>query len=460
LGCTAVLPDLFGTAGRDPLAPGLPNRLAAARTMLGACISREFTVRATGRSSPITHWLRRLAVQEHARCGGPGVGVVGMCFTGGFALAMAADPVVVAPVLSQPSLPLPITRKRAIDCSDADLAIVARRCLGAGLRVLGLRFDGDPFVPAERFAFLNQHPGDGFLAVTLKQDDGPLEALQVETQVGALMALFSHALGPLSRDDLAELNPTLPLHAIEPALAPLTRFLLGDGLSQGYVLSHSRLGEYWASQHTSAAESRRLEQRFLAYGLNVAKSLRARHLERSGSDVASRLLIVHESWRRAWQFLDGTDTGFLADVRSCRRSLAAANAQASSAGTTISYLAEEILCILCENSVIDQTRHISPELLSALVRRGMWSAMQALVYARQMPDPASSANALLAVAAEMQPQKRREVLAEAIDVAYRESDPHHQAVLLGSVIGRAAGLGATSEAWAAMERLPYKPRTS
>ena len=299
---------------------------------------------------------------------------------------------------------------------------------------------------------------------------GRREANQVETQVGALMAIFSHALGPLSRDDLTELNPTLPRYGIEPALAPVTRFLVGDGLSQGYVLSHSRLGEYWASQHVSPAGSRQVQQRFVEYGLEVARSLRARqlkpeeasrymvqylgaHLDRSRADVASRLLLVHESWRRAWQFLDGTDTGFLADVRSCRRSLAAANAAAQAAGETIPDLAGEILCILHENSVIDQTRHISPELLSALVSRGMWSVVQALVYARQIPDPASSANALLAVAAEIPPRSRREVLAEAIEVAFRDSDPYHQRDLLENVIGRAAALGATSEAWSALERL-------
>lgn len=96
LGCTAVLPDLFGTAGRDPLAGGLTGRADRLRTLVGACLSREFTVLATGRSSPITGWLRALAGREHQRCGGRGVGVVGMCFTGGFVLAMAVDPVVVA----------------------------------------------------------------------------------------------------------------------------------------------------------------------------------------------------------------------------------------------------------------------------------------------------------------------------------------------------------------------------
>ncbi len=174
LGCTAVLPDLFGIAGRDPLAPVLSTRLGALRTMAGACISREFTVLATGRSSAVTSWLRGLAAREHQRCGGPGVGVVGMCFTGGFALAMAVDPIVVAPVLSQPSLPLPVTaaRRRTVDCSDEAMDAVARRCAHTGLRVLGLRFDGDPLVPAERFDFLRQRLGDGFVAVTLSQDDG------------------------------------------------------------------------------------------------------------------------------------------------------------------------------------------------------------------------------------------------------------------------------------------------
>ncbi|PTL85003.1 dienelactone hydrolase family protein [Vitiosangium sp. GDMCC 1.1324] len=174
LGCTAVLPDLFGTAGRDPLVGGVGTVLYGLSTMARACISREFTVLATGRSSPIVTWLRALAAQEHGRCGGPGVGVVGMCFTGGFALAMAVDPRVLAPVLSQPSLPLAFTKRqrRSIDCEPATLEAVAGRCAAEGLRVLGLRFKGDPFVPDERFDFLRERLGEGFVAVELAQADG------------------------------------------------------------------------------------------------------------------------------------------------------------------------------------------------------------------------------------------------------------------------------------------------
>jgi dienelactone hydrolase len=175
LGCTAVLPDLFGEAGKDPTTIG---KAAAAgyglRSMGGACISREFSVMAAGKSSPVVSWLRALAHDEHARAGGPGVGVVGMCFTGGFALAMAVDDLVLAPVMSQPSLPFPVgaARRGGVDTSDADLAIVKQRCDTEGLRVLGLRFDGDPFVPRERFGFLKERLGDGFVAVELRQEDG------------------------------------------------------------------------------------------------------------------------------------------------------------------------------------------------------------------------------------------------------------------------------------------------
>src|SRR4051794_8826857 len=175
LGCSATLPDLFGEAGRDPTAGGkLKSGVRAAGTMLGACISREFTTMATGRSSKVVDWLRALARTEHERCGGPGVGVVGMCFTGGFALAMAVEPVVLAPVLSQPSLPFGITKsqKRSIDTSPADIQRVSERCAAEGLSVLGLRFNGDPFVPAERFDYLRQVLGDAFVAIELDQADG------------------------------------------------------------------------------------------------------------------------------------------------------------------------------------------------------------------------------------------------------------------------------------------------
>ncbi|MEA3056065.1 MAG: hypothetical protein QOD30_1497, partial [Actinomycetota bacterium] len=123
IGCTAVMPHLFGVPGRDPNPAARGGRMGTLAygfsTMVPICISREFTVFATGKSSPAITWLRALAASEHERCGGPGVGAVGMCFTGGFALAMSVDERMLAPVLSQPSLPFSLTKKHkaSIDIS-------------------------------------------------------------------------------------------------------------------------------------------------------------------------------------------------------------------------------------------------------------------------------------------------------------------------------------------------------
>jgi dienelactone hydrolase len=175
LGCTAVVPHLYGNPGRDPspAAHGLPSALANVASQIGPiCVSREFVVLATGRTSPVVHWLRALAEHEHRRCGGPGVGAVGMCFTGGFALAMAVDDRLIAPVMSQPGLPLAFTERQrcSIDVSPADMARIKQRCAN-GLSVMGLRFCGDRRSPAQRFEFLRVQLGDAFIAIELDDAD-------------------------------------------------------------------------------------------------------------------------------------------------------------------------------------------------------------------------------------------------------------------------------------------------
>jgi len=105
-GMTVFLPSLFGEPGR-PVTTGYSVRVM----LKGICIQREFNTWSAGRSSPIVKWLRALARKAHSECGGTGVGAVGMCFTGGYALAMMTEPSVVAPVLSQPSMPVPFGSK-------------------------------------------------------------------------------------------------------------------------------------------------------------------------------------------------------------------------------------------------------------------------------------------------------------------------------------------------------------
>lgn len=153
------MPVLFGEVGR-PLGVAY-----SARQLARACISREFHVLASHRSSPITQWLRALCRAVHAERGGPGVGAIGMCLTGNFALSLMVDEAMMAPVLSQPSLPLPLGEERsaALHVSPEELAIIKARCAkDPGLKVLGLRFKGDRSCPAARFETLRRELGEQF----------------------------------------------------------------------------------------------------------------------------------------------------------------------------------------------------------------------------------------------------------------------------------------------------------
>lgn len=166
LGCTVAMPSLFGTDGKE-----YSNRYVMTSLIKG-CVSKEFHAFAMGEASPVTVWLRHLAKSLHEECGGPGVGAIGMCFTGGFALALMVDEVIVAPVLSQPSLPLPVGKKRGADIgiSVDDLRIVKQR-VDAGCPVLGLRFTADAAV-GTRFDTLREALGDGFIAVEIDSSPG------------------------------------------------------------------------------------------------------------------------------------------------------------------------------------------------------------------------------------------------------------------------------------------------
>jgi len=168
-GFRVYMPSLIGTPFR-PMSVGY-----SLQTIARACVSREFTTWATHKTSPITEWLRALARLAHAECGGSGVGAIGMCLTGGFALAMMLDDVVTAPVLSQPSLPFAVTagQKRDLGIDDATLVRIRQRVAAEpDLCVLGLRFTGDPMVPAERFQRLREELGERFIAVEIDSSFG------------------------------------------------------------------------------------------------------------------------------------------------------------------------------------------------------------------------------------------------------------------------------------------------
>jgi len=191
-GFTVVMPDLVGTPGKDVSSGYVTN------SMLKVCISREFTTMAMNKTSPIIAWLRALARSLHQELGGKGVGAVGMCFSGGFALGMMVDDIMVAPVLSQPSLPFAVGKNRARDINlSPDDAMVVKRRAAAGCQVLGLRFDQDKLV-GDRFSTLRDMLGDAFIAIELpskdKKDHSVLTEQRDDAAVERVLDFFASKL--------------------------------------------------------------------------------------------------------------------------------------------------------------------------------------------------------------------------------------------------------------------------
>ncbi len=166
-GYCVYMPSLLGEPGKDLSMPYIASSIAK------ACISREFRVLALRQTSPITDPLRALCRCIHAECGGIGVGAIGMCLTGNFALSLMVDESVMAPVLSQPSLPFGVTKqhKRDLHVSDEQLQCIKARVAQGSVKVLGMRFTHDFMCPPERFERLREELGDGFEGIEI--DSGP-----------------------------------------------------------------------------------------------------------------------------------------------------------------------------------------------------------------------------------------------------------------------------------------------
>lgn len=163
-GFTVAMPDLLGDAG-EPAGWG-----DFAQASLHLCVSREFTLFARGRTSPIIQWLRPLGRELHRRAGGPGIGAVGMCLTGGFALALSVDDHLVAPVLSQPSLPFGPWNAADLGLPSDDLTTVKDRCAAEDLCILGVRFEGDWMAPEKRFRRLEAEFGHHFVGIRIPDE--------------------------------------------------------------------------------------------------------------------------------------------------------------------------------------------------------------------------------------------------------------------------------------------------
>ena len=143
-GFRVVLPHLFGPLGKISL---------GGNTLRVFCMRREFTLFTSNRSSPVVDWLRALCADLKAHQGASGVGVIGMCLTGNFAISLMADDSVLAGVASQPSMP--IMKQDDLHMSPQEVAD-ARSGLDQKGPMLALRFSGDPMCTGRKFAAIDR----------------------------------------------------------------------------------------------------------------------------------------------------------------------------------------------------------------------------------------------------------------------------------------------------------------
>jgi hypothetical protein len=238
--------------------------------------------------------------------------------------------------------------------------------------------------------------------------DAPLR----EPTVQATLNLLTTALAPLGKDDLLHLS-NLSTWDLEEALRPLARLVVGDGRTQGYAFSHPRLGQYFREK-LSQHEQRQLEERFLRWGWECVEQLCAgritpkdvspylmrtlgSHLARAQAGPEAWLRLVNGDWATAGEELEGAYSLFLHDVARAWEACVKANREATAQGEPAPWLGGEIRCALMEASLHSLAGNIPPALLVALVQQKVWTSVQGLAYARQMPDPQQRAEALSAL---------------------------------------------------------------
>ncbi|MBV9711817.1 MAG: hypothetical protein JO011_13005 [Ktedonobacteraceae bacterium] len=261
------------------------------------------------------------------------------------------------------------------------------------------------------------------------------DAPQREAAAQIVLNLLAGALGPLSKKDILSLVPDeadIQAGELEQHLAPLARFVTGDGVHQGYVFSHPRLANYFLEERLSSEERQEVERRFLTWGEQTLTALNegrlapedassyivqyyGAHLERAQAPAPTLLALVSYGWLLAWEKLDRANAGFLGDVERAWRAAAREDTAATDAGDQAPYLGDEIRCLLSQVSVNSVTSNISPRLMLEAVKTGIWTPAQGLACIRLISDLGPRARELVGLAPYVQEPLRTDILQEALD---------------------------------------------
>lgn len=237
-----------------------------------------------------------------------------------------------------------------------------------------------------------------------------------EPTVRILLNLFACALGPLLIDDLSALTAleSFDRMELEEALRPLSRFVVGDGQTQGYVFSHPRLNQYFYEEKLSKRDRENWENRFLNYGQQTLEALTSgklsptsipsyilkyygAHLKRAGATPENFYALVCQEWQQAWEAFEGTHDGFLIDLGRAWRCAEEIGTNSQNIEERPRAIGLQCRYMLITASINSLAQNISPKLLLALVEYGLWTPVQALAYIRRTPDEYHKSDALIAL---------------------------------------------------------------
>ena len=211
-GMTVFMPHLYGVDG----APASPGYIL--RSVAFGCVSREFAALRRETTAPATLWLRDLMRRACGWTGHHGAGAVGMCFSGGFALAMLMEPELIAPVLSQPSLPIGLTKKHRSDLhmDKGDLKDARLRAEADDVQILGLRFTDDPLCRKGRFDAISEVFGDRFIRVEIDSSESNAHGIRRAAH-SVLTEDFVDTEGHPTKDAMDQVLAFLSERLLDPA---------------------------------------------------------------------------------------------------------------------------------------------------------------------------------------------------------------------------------------------------
>jgi dienelactone hydrolase len=157
------VPVLFGEAGQDNILAGY----------FQSCLTGQFECAKLSTSSPVLERIER--VVDHAYgIGGKPVGVIGMCLTGSFPLALLRNRHVRAAVVCQPTVPFSLLASGPAGAQVKNLGL-GQDDLVAALRsdvsFLALRYTADRFCPEERMKMIETIFGDRVAVVRIETGD-------------------------------------------------------------------------------------------------------------------------------------------------------------------------------------------------------------------------------------------------------------------------------------------------